>query len=100
LSPHTLHRQDLDLIDAKHGIDLLVVDRLRWCMPLKLQMLLLEVDNHLCLLLKLGVLRLHVVLKVDDSVGTDTHLLTSDAKQHMGVVPSMLGITTTTVNLL
>jgi hypothetical protein len=25
-------------------------------------------------LLKLGVLRLHVVLKVDDSVGTDIHL--------------------------
>jgi hypothetical protein len=53
----------------------------------KLQQLLLEVGNHLCPLLKLDVLRLHVVLKVDDHVSTDHHLLTSDVEQHMGIVP-------------
>jgi hypothetical protein len=41
-----------------------------------------------------------VVLKVDDPVGTDIHLLTSDVEQHTGVVPSMLGVTKMTVNLL
>jgi hypothetical protein len=41
-----------------------------------------------------------VVLKVDDSVGTDIHLLTSDVEQHMGVVASMLGVTKVMVNLL
>jgi hypothetical protein len=51
-------------------------------------------------LLKLGVLYLHLVLKVDYPVGTGLHLLTSDVKQHTGVVPIMLGITKVTVNLL
>jgi hypothetical protein len=37
---------------------------------------------------------------VDDPVGTDIHLLTSDVEQHTGVVPSMLGATMATVNLL
>jgi hypothetical protein len=41
-----------------------------------------------------------VVLKVDDPVGTDIHLLTSDVEQHTGVVPSMLGATKAMVNLL
>jgi hypothetical protein len=41
-----------------------------------------------------------VVLKVDDSVGMDIHLLTSDVKQRTGVVPSMLGATKVTINLL
>jgi hypothetical protein len=41
-----------------------------------------------------------VVLKVDDFMGTNIHLLTSDVEQHTGVVPSMLGITKATVNLL
>jgi hypothetical protein len=62
--------------------------------------LLLKVGDHLRPLLKLDILRLHVVLKVDDSVGTDIHRLTSDVEQHMGVVPSMLDVTKATVNLL
>jgi hypothetical protein len=62
--------------------------------------MLLEVDDHLHPLLKLGILRLHVVLKVNDPVGTDIHLLRSDVKQHTGVVPSMLGVTKATVDLL
>jgi hypothetical protein len=33
-------------------------------------------------------------------VGTGLHLLTSDVEQHTGVVPSMLGVTKATVNLL
>jgi hypothetical protein len=41
-----------------------------------------------------------VVLKVDDPVGKDIHLLMSDVEQHMGVVPSMLDATKATVNLL
>jgi hypothetical protein len=69
-------------------------------LPLKVQQLLLEVCDHLCPLFKLSILRLHIVLKVDDPVSTDIHLLTSDVKQHMGVVPSMLGITKMMVNLL
>jgi hypothetical protein len=100
LCPHILQGWDLVLINARHGIDLLKVGRLRWCLPLKLQQLLLEVGDHLHPLLKLGVLRLHVVLKVDDPVGTDIHLLTSDVEQHTGVVSSMLGVTKMTVNLL
>jgi hypothetical protein len=40
------------------------------------------------------------VLKVDNPVGTALHLLASDVKQHTGVVPSMLGVTKVTVNLL
>jgi hypothetical protein len=47
--------------------------------------------QHLCL---------HVVLKVDDSVGTDIHLLANDVEQHTGVVPSMLSITKAMVNLM
>jgi hypothetical protein len=41
-----------------------------------------------------------VVLKVDDSVGRDIHLLMGDVKQHTGVVPSMLGVTKVTINLM
>jgi hypothetical protein len=48
----------------------------------------------------LSILCLHVVLKVDDTVGMDIHLLTGDVEQHTGVVPSMLGITKATVYLL
>jgi hypothetical protein len=66
----------------------------------KRQQLLLKVSNHLCSLLKLGVLHLHVVLKVDNPMGTSLHLLTGDVEQHTGVVPSMLGVTKATVNLL
>jgi hypothetical protein len=79
---------------------LLVVDRLGWCLHLKLQELLLEVSDHLHSLLKLNILRLHVVLKVDNPVGTCLHLLTGDVEQHTSVVPSMLGVTKVTVNLL
>jgi hypothetical protein len=64
-----------------------------WCRPLQLQKLLLEVGDRLRPLLKLSVLRLHVVLKVDDPVGMSIHLLTSDVEQHTGVVPPMLGLT-------
>jgi hypothetical protein len=67
---------------------------------LKLQQLLLKVGNHLNPLLKLGVLHLHVVLKVDYPVGTGLNLLTGDVEQHAGVVPSMLGVTKATVNIL
>jgi hypothetical protein len=70
-----------------------VVNGCGWCQPLQLQKLLLEVDNVLRPLLKFDVLRLHVVLKVDDPVGTSIHLLTSDVEQHTGVVPPMLGLT-------
>jgi hypothetical protein len=100
LSPRILHRRDLVLIDARHGIDLLRVSRLGWRLHLKLQHLLLKVCNHLHPLLKLSVLYLHVVLKVDNPVGTGLHLLMSDVEQHIGVVPSMLGVTKATVNLL
>jgi hypothetical protein len=62
--------------------------------------MLLEVNDHLHRLLKLGILHLHMVLKVNDPVGTDIHLLMSDVKQHTGVVPSMLGVTKATVDLL
>jgi hypothetical protein len=41
-----------------------------------------------------------MVLKVDDPVGTNIHLLMSDVEQHTGVVSSMLGATKATVNLL
>jgi hypothetical protein len=43
---------------------------------------------------------LHMVLKVDNPVGMDIHLLTGDVEQHTGVVPPMLGITKMKVNLL
>jgi hypothetical protein len=42
------------------------------------QKLLVEVGDCLCPLLKLGVLHLNGVLKVDDPVGIDIHLLLSD----------------------
>jgi hypothetical protein len=61
---------------------------------------LLRAGNHLRPLLMLSILCLHVVLKVDDTVGMDIHLLTGDVEQHTGVVPSMLGITKATVYLL
>jgi hypothetical protein len=77
-----------------------VVDKLRWCVHLKLHQLLLKVGNHLHPLLKLNILRLHVVLKVDNPVGTSLHLLTGDVEQHVGVVPSVLDVTKVTVNLL
>jgi hypothetical protein len=77
-----------------------VIGRLRWCLHLKLQQLLLEVVDHLCPLLKLGVLHLHMVLKVDNPVGFGLHLLMGDVEQHVGVVPSMLGVTRAMVNLL
>jgi hypothetical protein len=48
----------------------------------------------------LSVLHLHIVLKVDNPVGTGLHLLSGEVEQHTGVVPSMLGITKATVNLL
>jgi hypothetical protein len=79
---------------------LLVVGKLKWCLTLKLQQLMLEVGDHLRPLLKLGVLCLHMVLKVDNPVGTGLHLLPGDVKQYTGVVPPMLGITEMTVNLL
>jgi hypothetical protein len=37
---------------------------------------------------------------VDNLVGMGLHLLASDVEQHTGMVPSMLGITKATVNLL
>jgi hypothetical protein len=77
-----------------------VVDRLGWCLDLKLRQLLLEVSNHLRPLLKLSILRLHVVLKVDNPMGMDLHLLLGDVEQHTGVVSSMLGVTKGTVNLM
>jgi hypothetical protein len=67
-----------------------LVDRLGWCLHLKLQQLLLEVGDHLCPLLELSVLHLHVALKVDNPMGTCLHLLTGDVEQHAGIVPSML----------
>jgi hypothetical protein len=60
----------------------------------------LEVGDHFCPLLKLGVLRLHMVLKVNDPMSTDIHLLKTDVEQHTGVVASMLGVTKATVDLL
>jgi hypothetical protein len=100
LSSHILHRRDLVLIDARHGIYLLGVSRLGWRLHLKLQQLLLKVGDRLHPLLKLGILHLHVVLKVDNLVGTGLHLLVGDVEQHTGVVPSMLGVTKAMVNLL
>jgi hypothetical protein len=40
------------------------------------------------------------VLKVDDPVGMDIHLLASDVEQLAGVVPPVLGLTTPTVSNL
>jgi hypothetical protein len=39
-----------------------------------------------------------VVLKVDDPMGMNIHLLTSDVEQHMDVVPPMLGLTKSMVS--
>jgi hypothetical protein len=61
---------------------------------------LLKVGDRLRPLLKLGVLHLHVVLKVDNPVGTGIHLLSGNVEQQTCVVPSMLGITKPMVNLL
>jgi hypothetical protein len=77
-----------------------VVDKLGWCLHLKLQQLLLEVSDHLHPLLKLSVVRLHMVLKVDNPMGMGLQLLTGDVEQHAGVVQSMLGVTKAMVNLL
>jgi hypothetical protein len=71
-----------------------------WCLPLKLQQLLLKVGDYLRPLLKLGILCLHVVVKVDNPVGTGLHLIMDDVEQHTGVVSPMLGVTKTTVNIL
>jgi hypothetical protein len=37
---------------------------------------------------------------VDNPVGTDLHLLPGNVEQQTGVVPSMLGVTKVTINLL
>jgi hypothetical protein len=39
-----------------------------------------------------------MVLKVDNPVGTNMHLLTSDVEQLTGVVPPMLGLTKSMVS--
>jgi hypothetical protein len=88
------------LIDAGHGIDLLVVNRPKWYLSLKLQKLLLKIRDRLRPLLKLDILRLHMVLKVDDPMVMDIHLLTGDVEQHTSAVPSMLGLTNTMVSSL
>jgi hypothetical protein len=75
-----------------------MVDRLGWCLPLKLKKLLLVVEDRLHPLLKFIVLHLNGMLKVDDPVGTDIHLLTRDVEQLTGVVPPMLGLTKLTVS--
>jgi hypothetical protein len=62
--------------------------------------MLLKVGDRLYPLLKLGVLHLHMVLKVDNPVGTGLHLLPGNVEQQTGVVPFMLGVTKATVNLL
>jgi hypothetical protein len=59
---------------------------------------LLEVGDRLRPLLKLAVMRLNGMLKVNDPVGTDIHLLASDVEQLMGVVPPMLGLTKLTIS--
>jgi hypothetical protein len=69
-----------------------------WCWPLQLQKQLLEVGDRLFPLLKLGVLCLHVVLKVDDPVGMSIHLLMSDVEQHIGVIPPMLDLSNSMVS--
>jgi hypothetical protein len=60
--------------------------------------LLLEVGDRLCHLLKLDVLRLNGLVKVDDPMGMDIHLLVSDVEQLTGVVLPMLGLTKSTVS--
>jgi hypothetical protein len=75
-----------------------VVNGCRWCRPLQLQKQLPEVGDRLYPLLKIGVLRLHVVLKLDDPVGTSIHLLMSDVEQYTGVVPLILSLTKSMVS--
>jgi hypothetical protein len=75
-----------------------MVHRCGWCQPLQMQKLLLEVGDRLRPLLKLGVLCLNNVLKVDDLMRTDIHLLVSDVEQLTGVVPPMLDLTKSTVS--
>jgi hypothetical protein len=77
-----------------------VVDRLGWCLPLKLQKLLLKVGDCLCPILKLDAPHLIGMLKVDDPMGTNIHLLMSDVEQHTCVVPPTLSLTKTTVRNL
>jgi hypothetical protein len=81
-------------------INLLVVDRLGWCLPLKLQKLLLEIGDRLYPLLNLDALCLIGTIKVDDLMVTDIHLLTSDVEQHTSVVPPTHGLTKTMVSNL
>jgi hypothetical protein len=59
---------------------------------------LLEVGDHLRPLLKFGVMCLNGVLKVDDPMGMDIHLLASDVEQLTGVVAPMLDLTKLTVS--
>jgi hypothetical protein len=92
LTPRILQWWDQVLIDARHVIDLLLVDRLKWCLPLKLQKLPLEVGDRLHPLLKLNVLRLDGILELHDHVGMGVHLLTSKAELLMGEVPPMLSL--------
>jgi hypothetical protein len=66
----------------------------------KLQQLLLKVGDRLRPLLNVSILHLHMVLKVDNLMGTGLHLLAGDVKQYTGVVPSMLGVTKAMVKLL
>jgi hypothetical protein len=56
--------------------------------------------HYLCPLLKLSILLLNVLLKVDNPMGTSLHLLMGDVEQHVGVVPSVLGVINSTINLL
>jgi hypothetical protein len=60
--------------------------------------MLLDVGDRLRTLLKLSVLHLNGMLKVDDPMGMDIHLLVSDVKQLTGVVPPMLSLTKSTVS--
>jgi hypothetical protein len=57
-----------------------VVGRLGWHLHLNLQQLLLKVGDRLRPLLKLSVLYIHMVLKVDNPMGTGLHLLASDVE--------------------
>jgi hypothetical protein len=61
---------------------------------------MLEVGNYLRPLLKLNVMCLNGMLKVDDPMGTDIHLIMSDVEQLTGVVPPKLGLTKMTVSNL
>jgi hypothetical protein len=68
---------DLLLVNIRHGIGLSGVCRCGWCLKLKhLERQLKGGDRH-CPLLKLVVLLLHSILKVDDRVSASVHLLMS-----------------------